>query len=106
MKLWVDDSRPAPAGWVHVETVQDAIDRLATGEVTHVSLDYHLHGSEKAFPIAAWIREAAWEGRLPRLEWKTHTADPQGAAHLRLLLEEADLFWQERPHGGGRCMCC
>lgn len=95
-KLWVDDSRPAPAGWLLAETIADAVRHLATGEVTHVSLDYHLHGPEKGHAVAAWIREAAYDGRIPRLEWRTHTSDPSGAAHLRQLLEDADLFWDER----------
>lgn len=99
-KLWLDDSRPAPPGWVRAETVADALRELATGAVTLVSLDYHLHGSEKGHSVASWIREAAYDGTLPRLEWRTHTSDPAGAAHLRQLLEDADLFWDDRERKG------
>lgn len=42
MRLWLDDIRPAPAGWTHVKTVQEAKDVLMTGLVTHASLDHDL----------------------------------------------------------------
>lgn len=42
MKLWLDDIRPAPAGWHHVKNIREAKDVLMTGLVTHASLDHDL----------------------------------------------------------------
>lgn len=47
MKLWLDDERPAPEGWIWVKTGQEAIAILddlgsATGELTHMSFDHDL----------------------------------------------------------------
>jgi hypothetical protein len=93
IRLWVDDCRPAPAGWTHAFTVAEAITILRTGRVTHCSLDYHLTGDEKGHEVATFIKEEAYAGRLPRLAWAVHTADPRGAEHLRQILADADLFW-------------
>jgi hypothetical protein len=42
MKVWLDDIRVAPDGWVWVKTVDDAIARLINDDVTHISLDNDL----------------------------------------------------------------
>lgn len=40
--LWLDDMRPAPAGWLHVKTVDDAKVTLSSGKVRRASLDHDL----------------------------------------------------------------
>jgi hypothetical protein len=42
MKVWLDDVRPAPAGWVHVLTPEAAIDLLRSDDVEEISLDHDL----------------------------------------------------------------
>ena len=42
MKVWLDDVRPAPEGWLHVLTPEAAIDLLRSGEVEEISLDHDL----------------------------------------------------------------
>lgn len=42
MKLWLDDVRPAPEGWVWARTNEDAKRHLLTGEVEECSLDHDL----------------------------------------------------------------
>ena len=100
IKLWLDDCRPAPAGWTLAVTVAEAKALLRTGRVTHASLDYHLTGREKGHEVATFIKEEAFAGRLPRLAWTTHTSDSTGAAHMRGILEDAETFWSEREGGG------
>jgi hypothetical protein len=41
-KLWLDDTRPAPEGWVHAKTVPEAIEVLRAGPVECASLDHDL----------------------------------------------------------------
>jgi len=38
-KIWLDDMRPAPVGWVHVRWPEEAIAELFKGGVTHIHLD-------------------------------------------------------------------
>lgn len=42
IRLWLDDSRPAPTGWLRVTTVRNAKRLLEIGLVRELSLDYDL----------------------------------------------------------------
>jgi hypothetical protein len=42
MKVWLDDMRPAPAGWWRSKTTDNVKRWLKTGNVTHLSLDHDL----------------------------------------------------------------
>jgi hypothetical protein len=42
MRLWLDDERPAPAGWHLVKTIEEAKALLITGKVVEASLDHDL----------------------------------------------------------------
>ncbi len=42
MKLWLDDVRPAPDGWVHAKTTSEACDVMLAGQVEEASLDHDL----------------------------------------------------------------
>lgn len=46
MKLWLDDIRPAPIGWWHVKTVEEAKTLLLAGNVEVASLDHDLGACE------------------------------------------------------------
>lgn len=59
MKVYLDDLRPTPKGWVHARWPEDVIAYLQTGLVTHVSLDHDLgddlHGTGN--DVVVWIEE-------------------------------------------------
>ena len=42
MKLWHDDIRPAPEGWVWARTNDEAKEILLSNEVTEISMDHDL----------------------------------------------------------------
>lgn len=46
MKVYLDDERSVPEGWVLCKTAHEAIDKLRTGEVTDLDLDYYLGEGE------------------------------------------------------------
>lgn len=63
MKLFVDDIRACPEGWVLARTITEAIRLLSTQDVTHVSLDHDIgcrlasgqeHSSDETFEPVAW----------------------------------------------------
>lgn len=42
IKLWHDDIRPAPEGWVWARTNDAAMDILVTGQVVEISMDHDM----------------------------------------------------------------
>lgn len=60
MKVYLDDERTPPEGWVLVRWPEEAIELLKTGEVEKLSLDHDLgdddHGT--GYDVLLWIEEA------------------------------------------------
>ena len=59
MKVFLDDERTAPAGWVQVRWPEEAIELLKTGDVAELSLDHDLgddqHGT--GYTVLLWLEE-------------------------------------------------
>lgn len=72
MKLYLDDQRSAPHGWVLARTAEDAIDILRQGQVTDLSLDYDLGDPHfgTGLDVLEWLERALEERKvtLPRLQ--------------------------------------
>lgn len=60
VKLWIDDLRPAPAGWTWVKTSADALVVVRSGLVQEISFDHDLGGDDTAMPVARFIEELAY----------------------------------------------
>ncbi|ENY7400117.1 cyclic-phosphate processing receiver domain-containing protein [Vibrio vulnificus] len=68
MKVYLDDERPTPRGWLRVYCPKEAIALLEQGTVTEISLDhalgYDAHGT--GYDVVLWIDEAvATQGFQP-----------------------------------------
>jgi hypothetical protein len=102
LKLWLDDVRPAPEGWIWVRTAWDAIEQLSRGSVVEVSLDHDLGGPENGTGqhVASWIEAEAFHARIKPVVWKIHSANPIGAERMRIALERADSYWRSRQVSG------
>lgn len=77
MKVYLDDERPTPEGWLRVYWPEEAIALLKQGKVTEISLDHDLgddsHGT--GYDVVLWIEEAvATRGFLPP-KIKVHSAN-------------------------------
>lgn len=96
MKLWLDDTRPAPSGWNRAKTALEAISLLKTGTVKEISLDYDL-GSAKlcgtGLDVAEFIEMGAQDMTLPRIKWIVHSLTPDGAYQMEVALYSADRWW-------------
>ena len=59
MKVFLDDERPVPDGWVLVRWPDEVIELLRTGTVTHLSLDHDLGDDERGtgYDVVLWIEE-------------------------------------------------
>jgi hypothetical protein len=60
MRVFLDDERATPDGWVRVYWPEEAIALLETGEVEVLSLDHDLGDDERGtgYDVVLWIEEA------------------------------------------------
>jgi hypothetical protein len=98
MKLWIDDIRdPAEwrpnEHWLWVKNYKDAINALVNHGISHVSFDHDLGEDLTGYDIAKEIEAAAANGTMKRITWEIHSANPVGAANIKLAMESADKFW-------------
>lgn len=68
MKVYLDDERTTPDGWVRTYWPEEAIALLKTGAVTEISLDHDLgddaHGT--GYSVLIWLEEqVAVHGMVP-----------------------------------------
>ncbi len=86
MKVYLDDIRIAPDGWVRAHWPEEVIELLKTGQVTEISLDHDLGdhfdrpaGVDKertGYDVLLWIEQAVvTEGFDPPVIY-IHTANP------------------------------
>ena len=118
MKVYLDDIRETPEGWVRVYTAGEAIALLQTGRVQEISLDHDLGDACKfcierdeegiykgttciasvcscgchstGYDVAAWIEEAAWTRGFKVPVWKCHSANPAGKARIEAAMRTAE----------------
>ena len=91
MKLWLDDERPAPEGWVHETWASDAIEQLQTRNVTHLSLDHDLGCNPRCgsgYDVCIWLEQTIVEDPTFPLPIVTlHTANPVGRQNMQRVLD-------------------
>jgi hypothetical protein len=85
MKVFLDDERVTPDGWVRVYWPSEAIRLLESGEVTEISLDHDLGNDERGtgYDVILWIEEAvALRGFVPP-RISVHSANASAAEKMR-----------------------
>ena len=102
LRLWVDDKRPAPEGWLHVKTAADAIAVLSTQEVHELAPDHDLGHCDdctdckgykskcgcrchwSGYSVALFM---ATTGRWPEKKPTCHSSNPAGRANIESTIE-------------------
>lgn len=79
MKLWVDDERPAPEGWVAVKSSAAAVEKLETENVVEMSLDYSLGNWDSGDEVLYWLRDN--KDRIPETIY-AHSSSASGRGLL------------------------
>lgn len=88
VRLWVDDVRPAPEGWLWVKSVNDALRVLQVSTVLEASLDhdlgdYAVDGGD-GYRIVDWMAENnVW----PTEGVHVHSANPVGRQRIQGVVE-------------------
>lgn len=79
MKVYLDDERDTPDGWVRTYTAKETIDLLKTGQVTDLSLDHDLGDDKKygtGYDVLIWLEEnVATRIFKPPANIKIHSAN-------------------------------
>lgn len=85
VKVFLDDERTAPDGWVHVRWPDEAIALLHTGKVTEMSLYHDLGNDDRGtgYDVVLWIEEAVITRSFALPEMAVHSAN----ASARLKME-------------------
>ncbi len=100
--VWLDDNRPAPAGWVHVLTPWHAIDLLKTGRVNTISLDNDLGLLSYVTPnegrhVIDWMEEATISGELVNhVRTDIHTMNPVAYDYMMGVRYRIGQIWKAR----------
>ena len=60
MRVYLDDERATPPGWVRVFWPEEAIALLETGQVDELSLDHDLGDDQRGtgYDVVLWVEEA------------------------------------------------
>lgn len=101
-KLWLDDERPEPEGWVRAKTAGIAIAHLASGTFGEVSLDHDL-GPESAgtgYDVACWLEEEAMTNPsfvVPIVH--IHTANAGARGKMAHAVRNIEMVRQQRVGG-------
>jgi hypothetical protein len=85
MKVYLDDERSTPEGWVRVYWPDEAVELLKAGGVTDISLDHDLGDDDRGtgYDVVLWIEEAvALHGFLPP-KIQVHSANSSAADKMR-----------------------
>ncbi len=88
MKLWLDDERGAPEGWVWVNTALEAISALRHNEFELISLDHDLGEGGTGYDVLLYIEAEVF--RNPNFkcpEILIHSANPVGRQRMQLAID-------------------
>lgn len=95
MKIWVDDVRPAPEGWEHIHSVNEAIGAIVLEyeNIDVISLDHDAgdYGPPDYIKILDWVEEVYGSDFKPAI--KLHSANPVGIQNMRRIIEKNG--WKE-----------
>ena len=98
LRIYLDDERDTPEGWIRVYCPDEAIELLKTGEVAEISLDHDLGNDERGtgYDVILWIEEAViTEGfRPPRI--KVHSANASAREKMELGIQTIKKYAKEK----------
>jgi hypothetical protein len=93
LRVWLDDERSAPAGWVHVRTPEEAIELLRGGEVEELSLDHDLgldvgEQERTGYDVLLWLEQEVEAGRaLPPAVMRVHSGNVGAVTRMEQAIE-------------------
>jgi len=90
MKIFLDDERPAPEGWVACRWPSEVITLIEQGSVEVVSLDHDLGDDERGtgYDVCTWLEkkiwDEGWDGDFVPPIFQIHSANPVGRERMAM----------------------
>ena len=92
MKVFLDDERELPPGWVPARWPEEVVALLEAGAVTELSLDHDLGDDEHGtgYDVLLWIEEAvATRGFVPP-KLRVHSANPSARSKMEAAIRSIE----------------
>lgn len=93
IKLYLDDERKPPKGWILVKTPKEMINLLKTKEISEISLDHDLgddDGIGTGYDVLLWIEEQVVTKGFKPPEINIHTAN--SSARLKMTKAKQSIY--------------
>ena len=97
MKLYLDDIRKCPDGWIPVRNFLDMIQLLQEQDVTEISLDHDMGGLEPTgYDLLNWIERKVFEEGFIPPKMYVHTWNLTGRKNMLLAIKKIESMIKER----------
>ena len=85
IKVFLDDMRTEPEGWVLVKTAREAIELLQTNDVEEISLDHDLGEEENGtgYDVISWLEKEVYQSNFSPPVIHIHTANPVARERMK-----------------------
>lgn len=102
MKVYLDDERQTPDGWLRVYWPDEAIELLKRGGVEEISLDHDLGDDERGtgYDVVLWIEEAVYTQNFIPPIIAVHSANPSAREKMERGIRNIEQKLTERGHYG------
>ena len=101
IKIWLDDQREAPDGWVRTQTAHETIELLKTGQVEEISLDHDLGPEESVgtgYDVVKWVEEQVVLNRFLAPVMHVHSANGPAGDRMRQGIASIERVRKREPH--------
>lgn len=95
MKIWLDDVRETPEGWVRFKTAESLIDFLSNNFnlVEEISFDHDLGENVlSGYDVLNWIEEYVYNHRCKIPTMLIHSDNSAGIKNMRAAIESIQRF--------------
>lgn len=94
VKIWLDDERVAPTGYIHFHSVNETVDFIKNSGYTNILLDldhdlgeYSYDGGD-AIKLVYWLIENGYnENADYTFTFNLHTMNPVGRENMKAMIE-------------------
>lgn len=98
MRVYLDDERSTPKGWVRVYWPDEAIQLLQSNAVLEISLDHDLADDQRGtgYDVITWIEEAIALRNFNPPKIYVHSANTSASQKMRAGIETIQRMVEER----------